>query len=198
MASAVLPQILRENLDYLEQLQESYRSSQDQARLLGIRDVCSELSATCKNREDDIRGAIEGLVAKVSACEQQVREFENAGSAEGRLSCLKESTQLSLQSISNMSSQERELMVKLQHLQQKVRQLRSGTQSEQANQTAAVERLKHELSLYAHISKTTLSAAPEGMGFIAAVSKPTARDVVELTISDGGVESVDRLWDAIE
>eukprot|EP00873_Tetraselmis_striata_P020376 jgi/Tetstr1/440640/TSEL_028950.t1 len=172
MVNAMLPPILRENLDYLEQLQQSYCSPQDQEQLLDTMAVFDEVLGLCQRREEDVRGAIQGLAAQVASVKEAVHAAKSAGSVEERLRGLNEETARSREATSCMTAQERELRVAVQRLQQRLRATEAAKKAEAEGTADAMGRLRHQLSLYAHISRTAFEAHPTSGGLLASVSKP--------------------------
>lgn len=68
MADATLPELLRENLEYLEQLKASYRSDEDLAKLRNVRGSFAEAVEICREREKDVRETIKGRGPKQLVC----------------------------------------------------------------------------------------------------------------------------------
>jgi hypothetical protein len=60
MAANILPESLRENMAYMEQLSASFKERQDHEKLAEVQSIHEEILAICRGRETDIRETIKG------------------------------------------------------------------------------------------------------------------------------------------
>ena len=65
MAPPVIPDSLRENMEFMEQLSASFKDRQDKETLSNIQSIHEEILAICQGREADVRETIKGERAVV-------------------------------------------------------------------------------------------------------------------------------------
>uniref|UniRef100_A0A061RLG7 Kinetochore protein Spc24 n=1 Tax=Tetraselmis sp. GSL018 TaxID=582737 RepID=A0A061RLG7_9CHLO len=203
MATATA-ELLRENLEYLEQLKFSYSNDQDTERVERMQESYNGMLSTCLRKESDIRDTIKELSTAISSKQSELESYGSQDSVEGLMESLRHDIGKTQQRVKDMSREERELNEELEELLLKIKASKEHRLQEQRQTTLAEQRLRHELSLYAHVSRATLDADGDE-AVSGAVSDPQGHDIrpFSTTLSDlrsaaGRSALVNELWGLID
>ncbi|KAL4857281.1 hypothetical protein ACK3TF_002572 [Chlorella vulgaris] len=154
MASAA-HEVFAEHLGVIQALRDNYARTEDANAVAGLVRSQQEVAAACSQREDQVKETIKELTNRVrkagrdatypapeDAHQQQVQEL-NAAALEAR------------ENVDSLNSQLHALHQQREGIKGQVAQLQQKADHIEQIVTEAEPRTRHQLSLYAHVSKIT-------------------------------------------
>jgi len=199
-----MPELLRENAEYLMQLKESYSGDQDPGKLRGIVSLHAEALEICHQKETDVRNTIRALSSQVSTARADLEVAQAHGSIEELVAAMEKELQTKQSNTVSMKDEQRSLQAKLADFAGKLEAVKAFNRQQASNTRDKIHRCRHELSLYAHITRATFDDISDTW-VSGVVSRLEGHDVREFSaprlagpaVETDHVAAVDKLWDLI-
>ncbi|GAB4819058.1 hypothetical protein N2152v2_006104 [Parachlorella kessleri] len=192
--------VFEEHVAVISALKENYARKDDASTVLGIVRAQEEIAQLCTCREEQVKQSIKQLSERVQEAHVQATYPDEEGAHAARVGNLTLATEEAKENVNRLNEELRYLQQQREVLKEKVGELRQRSDQLEQLVNDTEPRTRHQLSLYAHISKVTwhLDKRDKVAG---TVSNTSTGDICKFELDPqelGDFEVVNQLWDMID
>ncbi|EFN55001.1 hypothetical protein CHLNCDRAFT_52771 [Chlorella variabilis] len=154
MASAA-QDVFDEHLGVISALRDNYARTEDASAVAGLVRAQQEVAAACSQREEQVKEAIKVLTGRVRTAEREAAYPGEEGAHEQRVAAMSTVAHEARENVDSLNSQLQALQQQRQDIKAQVAALQQKADHIEQIVTEAEPRTRHQLSLYAHVSKIT-------------------------------------------
>ena len=192
---------LLETASVLDDLAKVFADTEDAARLAESAKVLEEVRRGRAARAEEVKMAVAALAKEAR---ESARQAENAAAAEALAQEREEAEKerdARKANVDGMHDAVKAIEAERNELSAKTKRLADRRAAVEAAVQEAVPRVRHELGLYAHISKISWDANTDEGDVTGHASDPKRGDVVPFAFRSGecsDVDLADKLWDLMD
>ncbi|KAL0051586.1 hypothetical protein WJX82_010402 [Trebouxia sp. C0006] len=186
--------------EVMEALHQNFAGNDDAQKAIKVDKLRDDMAAACRLREDDIKTTISELSRHVEETQEAATRLEAPEAHFQRVHRLSSSTQQTKENVNSLNKAARGLESQREACKSAGLQLQSRGQQVQELATISEPHARHELALYAHISKLSWQGK-DLQKWSGTVSDSAAGDIrtVDLDTQQlSNFDMINKVWDNID
>ncbi|KAL4452276.1 hypothetical protein ABPG75_007938 [Micractinium tetrahymenae] len=148
-------EVFAEHLGVISALRENYMRTEDAVAVTGLVRAQQEVAAACSAREQQVKEVIKELTSKVRHAEQAAAYPREEDAHAEQVVALETARAEAQENVDGMNQRLQELQAQRTQLKGQVAALQAKADHIEEIVTQAEPHTRHQLSLYAHVSKIT-------------------------------------------
>lgn len=198
--STNIAETFRSHHEVMDALHQNFAGNDDAQRVILVDKLRDDMTAACRMQEQEIKATISEMTQQVRETQAAATPLEAREVHHQRVRQLSYSTQEAKENVDSLNQATRGLQDQREACKAAGLHLLSRGQQVQELATITEPHARHELSLYAHISKLTWQGR-SSQHWLGAVSDSAAGDIRTIDLDSQQLsefEMVNRVWDIID